>query len=272
MADEQLQEQPKGGVIDRPSFVKKDSAAGLEGIGIDDIRLPRLAIAQGLSPQITPGGASFIQGLQLFDLFNDLTSEIYGHVNTTLQFVPVRRDVKRIQFKPRSEGGGVIDMDVPANDPRTRWTTNEDGKRIPPAATKYVEFVVLLVRDGKAPEPIVLSIKDTNKWSRAAAINLTSFIALRKVDIYAGLYEVTSKAEKNDQGTFGVYAVRNVRNLDDPTQTNEEWEKSGSLYRMAEAFHQSLKGKKIVTEREPGEDDVAFDEPQHEAAHAGPPM
>jgi hypothetical protein len=233
------------GTLERPKSLEQD-LAGTEGIGPEDVRLPRLAIAQGLSPQITPGDARFIQGLALFDMFNDLTEEIYGKGPIT--FVPVRRDVRRIEFIPRSEGGGIVDMDVPAGDPRLKWTV-EDGIKRPPRATTFIEFVVLMLRPGKAPEPIVLSIKGTNKENRRASDKLTTVVKMRP-PIYASLLKIdTTVPAKNDKGTFGVPRIKDAGFIpkDSPA--------GAALFEYAKRFHESLEGKTIVVEREPGDDD-----------------
>jgi len=244
------------GTMDRPKSLDANDRAGTEGIGPEDVRLPRLAIAQGLSYEITPGDARFIEGLSLFDMFNDLTSEVYGKGPIT--FVPVRRDVRRMEFTPRSEGGGLVDPDVPANDQRLRWTVGEGGVRIPPVATVFVEFVILLLLAGKVPEPIVLSIKGTNKWNRRASDQLTTFIKLRNAPIYAGLYTVdTHIPAKNDSGTFGVPTIKNAGFIPKDTTAG------AALYKYAENFHRSLEGKVIVVDREPGSDDV--DDTEHQA-------
>lgn len=219
-----------------------DDRTGTEDIGVDEIRLPRLAVAQGLSPQIASENP--VDGLKLYDMFNDLTNEIFGR--GPLYFVPCRRDVRYIEFTPREEGGGVVDLDVPANDPRTQWTTEiVEGHKVrhPPAATKFVEFVILLLREGKAPEPIVLSIKDTNKWNRAAHTTLTSFIKLRNDAIYGGIYRVTSRPEKNDSGIFGVYGIENAGRAALP------------IRELAKQFHESLAGKQIVVDRGTADED-----------------
>jgi len=236
------------GTMERPKSLDPNDRSGTEDISAQDVRLPRLAIAQGLSPQVTPGDGQFIEGLTLFDLFNDLTGEIYG--KGPLTFVPVRRDKRRIQFIPRSEGGGIVDMNVPVNDPRMQWTVGENGERIPPAATEFVEFVVLLLRRGKIPEPIVLSIKGTNKHNRRASDQLTTFIKLRNAPIFSGLYTIDTKVPaKNDKGTFGVPTIKNDGWIPKDTLSG------AALYKYVEDFHNALKGKAIIVEREPGSDD-----------------
>jgi len=249
-------------IAERPQTTE-DSFAGTEDIGTNDIRLPRLAIAQGLSPQITPGDGQFIEGLTLFDMFNDLTNKVYG--KGPLTFVPVQRQVRRMEFTPRSEGGGLVDPDVPAGDPRLKWTKSSPELTkadLPPVATEFVEFVVLLLRKGVAPEPIVLSIKTTNKWNKRASDQLTTFIKLRGTAIYSGLYTVDTKVPaKNDKGTFGVPTCKNAGFIPTGTPTGK------ALYEFAKAFHESLVGKTIVINRDGNEvDDSMAANPEGAAA------
>ena len=234
------------GTLERPKGLDPNDRTGTEDIGINDVRLPRLAIAQGLSPQMTPGDGQHIPTLAMFDMFNDLSSEVYGKGPIT--FVPLRRDMHRMEFKPRKEGGGLIDANVPLNDPRLDWTVTEDGTRMPPKATTFTEFVIMLLRPGKVPEPIVLSIKHTNKFNRRAIDQLVTFIKMREAAIYAGLYTIQTVAEKNDNGTFGCPVVKNAGWIPVDTPGGK------ALYDHAAKFAASFEGKTIVTNREPGDD------------------
>lgn len=251
-------------LAERRSFIPEGDQTGTEDIGANDIRLPRLAIAQGLSPQMIPGDSQYIEGLKMFQLFNDLNGDIYGM--GPINFIPIRRDIRRIEFQPRVKGeqggGGVIDGDVPPNDPRTLWTTDpETGKGIPPRATTFHEYVVLLLHEDRAPELILLSIAAKNKHNTRAAERLTSWIKQQAMKgkqaapIYGSVYSVESKSEKFEAGTAGIYVVRQVSRLDDPSQTDESWAKSATLFSYAKEMHASLRGKVIQAQREPGSDD-----------------
>jgi len=249
MADDKLA-PVNATALAKPSFIDSSDRTGTDNIGADEIRLPRLAISQGLSPQLTPGDPKHIPGLSLFQFFNDLTGEIYGP--GPIKFIPLRRDVRRIEYIPRSEGGGVRDLNVPANDPRNEWTEGKDGERVPPAATKYIEFISLLLQDGKVPEPIVISIKDTNKFNREASTRLSTFIKLKQAPIYAGVYSVKVGTGKNDSGTFGI-----------PVIDQEGFVQDEALYKAAAKFTADLGTKKVTVDREapeetPVEKDVPF--------------
>ena len=253
-----LQKTDDPGAIARPSFIE-DSTRGTDDISVDDLKLPRLCIAQGLSPQMIPGDPARIDGLKLFDFFNDLTGEVYrrfeeedGSDPKPLRFVVGRRQVKFIEFDP-DDRKVPIDLDVPRNDPRTRWTKDENGKGIPPRAIKFVEFICLLLHEGdREPEPIVISIQETNKYNKTAHTRLSGFIKLKRppAPIYAGVYSATPGSATNDEGTFGIF----IMNQCGFVETEE-------LYAKSKEFSKSVEGKTIDINRE---GDISFNPEDYE--------
>ena len=239
------------GTPERPKALVRGDLSGTEDIRVDEIRLPRLAIAQGLSDQMVPDNSLYIPTLKLFDMFNDVTGEVYGR--GPMKFVPVRRDVRRIEFVPRKEGGGIVDMDVPIGDARLKWTIDEMGQSVPPVATTFDEYVCILLKPGGTPEPIVLSIKHTNKFNRRTIGSFNTFIKMRGAAIYAGLYTIQSVTEKNDNGTFGVPVVKNAGWI--PVDLPQ----GRMLYEACKQLADSLEGKEIVVEREMGDEATTFD-------------
>lgn len=245
------------GFEERPDFIPEGDKSGTEGITQDDIRLPRLGIAQGLSPQLTPGDSQFIDGLRMFEMFNDTTKDVYG--NGPLYFIIVRRDVKCIEFRPRSEGGGIVDMNVPRNDKRvTDWRDAQEpgGKRLPPPATLFNEYIAMLIKADGELEPIVISIKNTNKYNRRAATDLNGYIKMyasqgkKSVPLYGVIYSIKSKFEKNDNGTFGV-PVFTAEGFIPKTQPE--------MFEKVKAYAESLADKEVTIQREPGDDDFDFE-------------
>lgn len=150
-------QQSAGELATIPADMIADAGKGTESIGSDDVRPPRLLICQSGSPQRKPGNAKQIKGLNEMDMFNDLTNEIYGQ--GPLKFVVVKTlGSRHMQFAPMDEGGGVIDYDVPANDERTRFTTDADGHRVRPVATKFYDYLIWLPEHS---EIVALSLKST---------------------------------------------------------------------------------------------------------------
>lgn len=255
MANDKLARQEQPGALEansRPDWM--EATEGSTDITAEDIRLPRLAIAQGLSPQMVPDNSQFIDGLRLFDMFNDVTGEIYGR--GPLKFVPVYWQVKNIEFEVGPDGkrtGIIVDSEVPSGDPRTKWRKDPNtGEKIRPSATRYTELVAYLLRADLPPETIIISVQETNKHMRRAAQIISGALVEIPRPYYGGIYTVRTMAEKFDQGTAGVF-VFGIR----PTM----WNSDRALFERAKLLQESLKGKTIVVNREivDEEGDDSFD-------------
>lgn len=186
----------------RPDFIPT-TREGTEHITQDDVQIPRLVIAQQMSPEIEDGNAKFIPDLRAGQMFNSLTKRIYG--KEPLDFAVVRATKPRwVEFAPREEGGGVVDPNVPEGDPRTEFWTDEDGKRRSPRATKFYDFILVL-DPYNVQELVALSLKSTGL---TVARQLNGFIQMRQAAVYAGLYRLEPKQKRNPKGTFYQFDIR----------------------------------------------------------------
>ncbi len=182
-----------------PEYLKEyeGDKTGTEHITKDDMKMPRLTIAQKMSHQLDDQNAKYIEGLKFLQVFNDLTEDIYS---VPLRFTIVRADPPRaIEFRPMDEGGGVIDMNVPINDPRTKWHGKEK-----PKATVFYDFFIMLE---DTLEIVALSLKTTNLKT---AKRLNSLMKLRFGPPFTQLYVLDVKREENDKGAYGIYTVVNA--------------------------------------------------------------
>lgn len=220
-----------------PGFIQRvEKPLGGEHITNEDARIPRLALAQGLSHQMIEDDPLYIDGLKLGQAFNDLTEEIYG--KETINAIIVRADPPRwVEF---AEDRSVIDPRVPAGDPRTEFTTDPTThERFPPKATKFYDYVIL-----KAPEwdPIALSFSKTGIKS---AMRLNGLIRIKNtIPIYGCMYEFTPSFQKNDQGSWYVFSVKQAGYVRDE-----------ALYKRAESAFKLFKNKDVDFDRQPGDDD-----------------
>lgn len=203
-ATQELAKKETETALARPSFIKAGDLRGAEEITTQDIRPPALRIAQAMSPQVKRSDAAYIEGLREGDLYNSLTGENYGEGPlkvAVLKFLGHRN----VEFAPLNEGGGVVDFAVPDGDPRTQFTTQTvDGKetRVKPAATKFYDYLAVILRDG-TPELIALSMKGTQL---KVATKLNTLIKLAQVPSFALLFEVRPVPEK--KGTYSYYNWR----------------------------------------------------------------
>lgn len=192
---------------DLPDYLAEfDGSEGKENIGREDLAIPRLALAQKMSPEIDPEQPDkFIEGLKIGDLFNNQTKENYGP--GPLEFVVLYiAPPKWIEFNSPEPGSGIKDMDVPHDDPRTRWTKGADGKGIKPAATKFYNFIVMLLPNF---EIIGLSFKSTG-LKVATKLNLL-ITNRRKAPIYAGKYVLGTATAQGPKGPYKIYTVDNSK-------------------------------------------------------------
>lgn len=178
-------------------------------------RIPRLAIAQGLSPQLQRNNPKYIPELKLGELFNTLTREVYGV--GPLEFSVVRRMPSRwIEFDADRK---VVDPDVPPNDPRTQWRQTPEGRK-PPIATQFLDFIVVLLGQ---MEPIAISCARTGM---RAADDLLGLISIRRPKLIAGKFmrlpEFAMKftvevgqATGPANSTYGVFTFKQAGDLTD---------------------------------------------------------
>ena len=204
------------------------STEGTDHMSREDLKLPRLAIAQKMSPQLDEQDGKYVEGLKFLDLFNDLTGQIYG--KGPIRFSVARADAPRaVEF---AKDGSVVDFDVPLTDPRVEFFTDQDGKRQKPLATKFYDYVVIL---WESNEVLALSLKGTGI---RAAVLLNSLIKLRAAPVWTGVYELAVGRKEGAEGTYGVHQFRNAGFVSEDEAV------------FAKQMFETLKDRKLVVERE----------------------
>ncbi len=222
--------------LDRPEGADTGTL-GNEGIGRDDILMPRLGLAQKMSPEIDGTSPKYIPGLQFMDLYNSLTKQVYAR--GPVYFAILRRDEPRwVEFNPLDEGGGIKRRNVPADDPATEFGPN--GEK--PAATKFYDFIVLLLNETTLTDPlqniVVLSLKGS---AIKAAKQLNMLIQQRgPKKIFKGAYQLKTGHE-TDKKSSGVYATYEIK--------NSGWLK-GHLETLAAEMFEAWEDRALVIDHE----------------------
>ncbi len=242
-------------ILERP-VGKDEGILGNESIGRNDILMPRIGLAQKMSPEIDPTNASrYIEGLQFTDMYHSLTKKNLG--KGPLHFVILRRDDPRwIEFNPIDQGGGIKDMNVRAGDHRTKF--GPDGEK--PIATEFHDFIVLLLNGFDPKNPldsiVALSLKSS---AIKAAKHLNFLISMRGSKLLCkGVYVLTtgSATDKKTQGTYAIYKFDNAG-----------WLKPDSpIEKLAIEMFEAWRDRKVTIEREPDADD--FNPAEFETAGA----
>lgn len=198
-----------------------------------DLKIPRIALAQRTSKQLESGSDVYIEGLELFQMFNTLTMENYG--NGPVEFVVVRRSKKAMQFDADLN---IVDRDVPMSDRRLQWTDGPKGPgSVAPIATLFQEYLILLL---PSLEPVMLSMKRTQL---SVATKLNSLLEYRPGPSWAGRYKLTSTSKAHGKFTSGQYVVSPAGAT--PPEVAE----------IAENWFERTEGVDIDTDREAGRDD-----------------
>lgn len=234
-----------------PSYIPK-SRRGFEDTQQSDLMIPRLALAQALSPQVTDGDPARIPDLKVGDLFNSVTNQVYGRevIVQVLRKMPLRA----MEFRSVDNGGGVIDPDVPIGDPRLAWGTSGDKKADKPKATLFRDFLAVIL---PGREVIALSFKSSginaakSLWGLATMSNRDCFAVALK--IFTGV-KLTPKPHQ-------IYKVEQVG-----------WVSEADLL-LGEEMYEAVKAIDATKiDRGHDEDPDAFEPAEYEAqAAAGAP-
>jgi len=170
---------------------------GKENIDASRLLLPRIAGAQKTSPEVDPTSERYIPGLELFQMFNTLTQEVYG--NGPIYFTVIRTlPFKAIEFDSDNK---VVRPDVKKGDAALEFTEDpRTGKRNRPIATEFKEYLVLLSTGDVA----ALSFKSTQIKT---AEKLDTFMTFRPGASWLGLYKITSKGKTFAKGPATQFTV-----------------------------------------------------------------
>lgn len=89
---------------------------GEDGFGdtnSSDFVIPRIGLIGDLSPQIKKGNAKYIHGAEVGDIIDAALGEVLakGYEGESVLFLPVKRIKEVITWKPRGQGGGIVNRE-----------------------------------------------------------------------------------------------------------------------------------------------------------------
>jgi len=228
-----------------------DVDLGNENVGQEDITIPRLKVAQALSPEIKKTKGEYIEGAEEGSVFNSATRELY---DMPMTIVPVSYHRRYIEWVPREKGGGLVD---PNHDETIldKCTRNDDGDYMLENGNEIVvtpEHFVIVVRSDGSFEQAVLSMSGSK-----AKISRSWNTAIRNVKIrnpatgrmvsparFYMAYNLSTVPEANDRGDFFNWKITQR------CPTPELPEVGPEVYMAARAFQELIASGAVKAEVE----------------------
>ena len=183
-----------------PDYMNQDSTRGQEGVGVEDLTIPRLDVIQDLSPQHKSNKPEYIEGAEVGMLFNSVTKNLYGD---TVYFVPVFFRKEFVIWKSRNAGGGFMGA-YPSEaaakhelESQSLDLTELDTKGDPMyQITDTAQQFGMIIHDDGTTEDIVMSMSKS-KMKTSRQLNTISKIA--GGDRFSRVYKISAVEEQNKQ-------------------------------------------------------------------------
>jgi hypothetical protein len=177
--------------------VKSDTGTALATVGLMDdmeadaeqyrqvfdrdmLTIPRIKILQDLSPEVKETKAEYIPGARPGMICNEQNNKL----DSEILFVPATFEVRYIAWRPRKDGGGLVDANLTLEEVENNFqadgigswigmmkpSANEDAVRVEVAQTP--EYTGYAMGKGWGPMPVAISMPST-KVKAAKKINTT---------------------------------------------------------------------------------------------------
>jgi len=223
---------------------------GFEDMEIEDLIIPYAKLTQPLSPEVQEEDSSIKAGA----ILNSLTSYSY---KKPLKFIPLMFRKRRIKWFPRETGGGMECASIDAKRPDVgsllapkcsvcewaQWSRSENEENVPPDCNLFYVFPSIVLglpdQDNKL---IAISFGRTNFQTGKRLVNIAR---MGGGDIFTRPYQLTTKKETNDKGTYWVFGVDIAGKL-----TKAEFKEAEGYFNMLNSMR-----FKIDEEQPPDEDE-----------------
>lgn len=182
----------------RPDFAEEAKPQQLDR---DELILPRIDVAQALSPQIDPDNEAFIDGLKPGDLFNTASGTIYGR---SLQFVSVAYRKEFCLFRDRQLGGGFGGA-FPTAEEAQEAIEAKSGEQGWESMLSLSNLIIVLTDDGELRDVAYLSCMRT-KLKPARKMN--TYLQMVRAARYATVFELASVKEDGQKGSYYNISIR----------------------------------------------------------------
>ena len=216
------------------------AGAGLDTITSDDMQTPRLKVLAAMSPEVDE-----LDGAKAGMILNNVSKKLYSGQDG-IKVVVCGYEKVWLEWTDRGKGSSAPVNIFDPKDKPTNAVRGDDGKfRLENG--NYLEecanFYVLLLNDGAAPEPAILSMKATQlKAARSWAYSLKNeFIQNPKTKqlflapSWYRIYHLTTTKQQNDKGSWYGWVV-----------DKDEFLSDEATFDMAAGFNESVRKGKVT--------------------------
>ena len=211
--EEKIEPVEETAVIEKPEMslaersIQQKNGLGMENTTAEDITIPYAKLMQSKSPEVEEEDIA-----KVGDILNSLTKESYGK---EILIIPLQHRKKRIWWKPRVDGGGILCGSSNSIEPdmgemhakrchlceNQKWNGN-----VPPLCTLFHDYPALVLHEDREPEMIFLSFGKTS--FKTAGQKLISLAQSVGGNIFACKYKLSTSTEKNSEGqTYKIFNI-----------------------------------------------------------------
>jgi len=183
---------------ERPDYLG-DETRGQEGVGVDDVTIPRINVLQDLSPQIKKTKPEYIEGAEAGQLFNNVTGEVYGNA---IIIIPVMFRKEFIIWRDRDSGGGFRGAFPTEVEAAKAMATLEDASLCEVKDTGQ-HFVLVVRPDSTVDNPIMEeAVISMSGGTMAASRQLNSLAKIAGGDRFSRAYKANATVVNGSKGDY----------------------------------------------------------------------
>ena len=225
------------------------AGGGFEEADSEAYAIPFLTILQSGSPQCKKSDGAYIKGAEEGMFYNTVTEELFERC----LIIPVAYKRQILEWRPRDEGGGLVGIHEPGNEPKAE--RNDDGYLITAEGTTLkdtrMHYCIQVTPDG-GTMPVVISMSSTQIKKSRKLMTILSNLKMEgpngafKPPMFASIFEVSSVAESNDSGSWMGWGFNRLG-----------WVEDEALFNEAKSFYELIKtdGVKVAENSVKGDDD-----------------
>lgn len=213
-----------------PDYIE-DSREGFENMTAADLVFPRAVLMQALSPQVQDT-EEFSSG----DIVNSVSNTLIAAREQVRTIVPLKFWHEWIEWRPRSEGGGMGERSTDPNSELAKiahaGTKVKDGEKTVQKVTEYLVFLVLPIDEQQMPDPANMFCVCCAKTNYRHGRKLLTLARMRgNKPLYAGAYTFNAAKQTNKKVGADYYVFNFANNGWAPQEIYEALKRMYDQYR-----------------------------------------